>query len=741
MQRIPKKNIRSGSLSINGLITGPRIRAVIGSPFFPYLVIFLFSSALYVNTLWNAYASDDGAVLTQNNFTMKGFRGIKDILTHDTFVGVWGEEGAQLVSGGRYRPLSIVTMAVEVGIYGQKPAISHAINLLLFSLTCIILYRILTSLLPAAEGSAFYFSLPFITVLLFAGQPIHTEVVANIKGRDEIMGLLFSLLALYAALRYIHTHRPIHLLWGTCVFFLALLSKENAITFVAVVPLTFYFFTSAKTRDYLIVLGMYLVPVAVFLFLRSIYTKAGLAAESTEIMNNPFAYLTKDSAGYIQRYATVVKVFLLYFEKLIFPHPLSHDNYYNQIPIVDATDPLFIFSLMLTVALLVYAIIGLRRKTIQSYAILYYFITFSVVSNVFFQIGDLMNERFLYVSSIGYCLLLGFILLKAKDRFKLPAQALTAILAVILLLYSVKTISRNRDWADDSTLFLRDVQTSTNSARVLNFAGAKLVGIADQDFTPFRRNGTLQKFFDMIKIDEDVSLIPDSVLKLQLRTRAVEYLKRSVAIYPRYSLAWKHLGIASYKLNHNPQDAISYYLQAEEIESNRFYDPWNDIGVIELENNMPYRAKVHFMRAMAIKPDEAECRSNLAIAYTNLGMADSALYWYNKTLEVKPKDAATYDKIGKLYGQQLHDLPGAIRYLSMAVGADSTLVDAYIDLSTAYTLAGMPEDAIHVTELCLSRYPDYPPLLMNMILYYRNRNDAQKVQEYTTRLNRANATH
>jgi len=72
---------------------------------------------------------------------------------------------------------------------------------------------------PPKKGVPFYFSIPFIATMLFAGHPIHTEVVANIKGRDEIMSLLFSLLALFAAVKYVKTQKITDLIWGAVVFF------------------------------------------------------------------------------------------------------------------------------------------------------------------------------------------------------------------------------------------------------------------------------------------------------------------------------------------------------------------------------------------------------------------------------------------------------------------------------------------------------------------------------------------
>ncbi|MDD4150951.1 MAG: hypothetical protein PHE33_13085, partial [Bacteroidales bacterium] len=197
-----------------------------------YLVVIafcVFAFILYGNTIGNDYALDDAIVITGNQFTQKGIKGIPDIFKYDTFTGFWlssypGQTASQiqeekkLVAGGRYRPLSLSTFALEVEIFGKKikdangqivyrgnPTISHFINILLYFLTTCLLYIILLRLIPPKNDGKWYFSFAFIASILFLAHPIHTEAVANIKGRDEIMTLLGSLAALWFTIKYLDT--------------------------------------------------------------------------------------------------------------------------------------------------------------------------------------------------------------------------------------------------------------------------------------------------------------------------------------------------------------------------------------------------------------------------------------------------------------------------------------------------------------------------------------------------------
>ena len=160
-----------------------------------YLLLFVIAFVFYGNTIPNHYALDDAIVITENQFTKQGFAGIDDILTHDSFTGFFGED-KKLVSGGRYRPLSIITFAVEYEFFGANPHVSHLVNVLLLWVTAMLIFIIFSRLFWHYETRPWYLSLSFLTALFFLAHPIHTEAIANIKGRDEIMALLFSLLTL-----------------------------------------------------------------------------------------------------------------------------------------------------------------------------------------------------------------------------------------------------------------------------------------------------------------------------------------------------------------------------------------------------------------------------------------------------------------------------------------------------------------------------------------------------------------
>src|SRR6478736_4893852 len=95
--------------------------------YFPFLsqksalwLIGIIAFVFYISSVNGEYALDDGIIIHQNDHVVKGFRGIKDILTRDAYESFYRRMCAtDQLAGGRYRPLSVVSFAVEQEIIGS----------------------------------------------------------------------------------------------------------------------------------------------------------------------------------------------------------------------------------------------------------------------------------------------------------------------------------------------------------------------------------------------------------------------------------------------------------------------------------------------------------------------------------------------------------------------------------------------------------------------------------------------
>jgi hypothetical protein len=470
------------------------------------VVIMVLSYVLYFQCITYGYVLDDLLVIQENKFTKQGFGGVWDIFTTESFTGYFGEK-KELVQGNRYRPLSIATFAVEYGMFGKEnPVFSHFINILLYGLTGILLWMVLAPMFRNFNSNKWWFSVPFVATLIFIAHPIHTEAVANIKGRDEIMAMLFSLGALYGAMRFVDHSSPKWLSISMVSYFLGLLSKENAITFFAIIPLSIYFFSKPDWSK-LGKLGMWLlITTVLYLVLR--FNMAGVpkfSQEIKDIMNNPFLGMKPD-----QKLGSIMYTLLKYIQLMVWPHPLSHDYYPYAIPKISVFKPVPLLSLLTYIGLVILAFRGWRQKSVYSYSIWFYLLALTIVSNFVINLGTFMNERFIFMASAGFCIAVAYFLLEHLPALspKYGYKAGLTLTFVAILGYGAKTFVRVPVWKDALSLNEAAVAISSNSARANSFLATAL--------------------FEKFKVTENIEE------KRKLIDRTEKYAQKAVDILPDY---------------------------------------------------------------------------------------------------------------------------------------------------------------------------------------------------------------
>lgn len=464
---------------------------------------------LYAGALRFGYVLDDKLVLSENKFVQKGAAGIPEIFTHDAFTGFLGKQ-QDLVAGSRYRPLSIATFAIEQQLFGVSPGISHLLNILLYGLTALLIYRLLHLLAPPAEGRAWYTGLPFVVAALWVLHPLHSEVVANIKGRDEVLALLLALSSAYSLIRGHREGKP-WLQWTAgALLLLAILAKENAIAFLVVLPLILLGFDKPDLRTYGKLALPMIVATVVYVALR--WSALGFLLNSgtpvTNLMNNPWL-----QASPSQHSATIGLTLAWYLKLLVLPYPLTHDYYPYHVPLVEWSDWRAILGLVSHLGLLAVAVLGWKRARLLSLGIAFYLVTLFPVSNIPFQVGTFMNERFVYMPSLGFCLALGWLLCVRLPEW-LAGRVTTyrgivmGFLGVTAVACGAVTLGRVPDWENTLTLNASSIRVSGDSAYSNQYYGFALYQQADQTQDPLQK----QKLLD----------------------QALPYVNRALEIYPDY---------------------------------------------------------------------------------------------------------------------------------------------------------------------------------------------------------------
>ncbi len=613
---------------------------------------------LYANTLTHDYTQDDAIVIYDNMFTQEGISGIPGILGNDTFYGFFKEEGkAKLVAGGRYRPFTQIMYALEWQLFGRSPFIGHLINVLLYAFLGIMLYKFLALLLLGntkkgqKENKIRLFI--FITCLLYVAHPIHTEAVANIKGRDEIMTMLGGIIALWASLKYYHSKSG---KWNILVlvsFFIALMSKENAITFLAVVPLMYMAFKRLSLINSLKYLWPFLVSTIAFLAIRTAVLGMDFGSNSMELMNNPFLKLS--GASWVpfsggEKLATIFFTLGKYVWLLIFPHPLSHDYYPRAVEIMQFSNWQVLASVALYIAILGSIVYFWKKDKVVSFGLAFFIITLSIVSNIVFPIGTNMSERFMFMPSLGILLVIA----RLMTQYIKKENILLAITGLILLGFAFKTITRNQVWKDDFTLFTTDVKTNGRSAKLLNAAGGALT--------------------------TEASKLKASTKKSQMLTEAIGYLKEAINIHPTYRNAYLLIGNALF-YQENYEESIAYYDKVLGLYPD-FKDAQDNLPIIlrdagkhfgQKKNDIA-KSEKYLTRSYELSPGDPETLRLLGIVNGIKGDHDRAIFYFDKALKINPKSAMAHVNLGTAYKNK-GDAVTAADFYNKALALDPNALD------------------------------------------------------------------
>lgn len=580
--------------------------------------VFILSFLLYVNTISNEYALDDGLLIKENIWVQQGSAGIGKIFSHgelDYFYQAHG--GSEQFSGGRYRPLSIVTFAIEQSIFGDNPHVRHFFNALYYAITILlVLYFLRKFVFPKNPDIA------FLATLLFAVHPLHSEVVANIKSRNELFPFLFYLTTLISAGKYVQTKKIRYVFLGCISLFLSLLSKEYAVLFIVLLPLFYVFILDVPVRRSLLLSLPYYVMTGMYVLLRiSITRVTDLGKKATdEVLNNQYILGT-----WSEKFATKVYLLGKYFVMLFYPYPLSSDYSFNQIPFIQMSSMLFIGSVILHVALLgLLVYLFLRKKKIATFFMLFYFAHLFLISNLAVEIGTTFSERLSYILSFAFCVLIAMGIVYGLENVKnLPKKtkqlALLCCLGLIVLVSSVQVIARNAEWKNDFTLFTHDVKISTNSVLVNANAAKSLINeCVVPEFT-------------------------DTLARTQYLDQAVAYLKKSIDIYPRFANGYLNLGVA-YFHQKKFEEAFQAWLKVKEYHHS---EPKLKEFAVILKNNglicgekKEYAKAIQFLEWGSQLDDTSEdILYNLGGAYFSTGQYELAKKtWEHLLNDINPNN-------------------------------------------------------------------------------------------------------
>jgi len=399
------------------------------------LLIVVLGVTIYFNSLFNPFIWDDTHLILKN-VLVRNFSNFTKLFQGNIYY-IPGE----IIEVNYYRPLQSISYMLDYSLYGLKPFGYHLTNMLLHILNAILVYFLLFIITKKR-------SIAFISGLLFVAHPVHTQAVAYISTRADLLVGTFILLStiffvIYA--NYKRIRRNILYFLSILCFVLALLSKELAI----ILPLVLILYDFCFRKEIFVNILAFLKRYSAFILVDLIYIISRLTILDFSLGES--AYLT----GQYSLFARIIiffHAFNKYLRILFLPLGLHMCRIFTlSLKIFNPITLLFILSFFLCLALLAYSY---KKSKIIFFAGAWYLIMLLPQSGLY-PIGAFMAEHFLYLPSIGFFLLISLFLKKYLTR-----KMLIIIMIMLIGSCSILTAIRNYEWRNPELFYKKTIKNS-----------------------------------------------------------------------------------------------------------------------------------------------------------------------------------------------------------------------------------------------------------------------------------------
>lgn len=592
------------------------------------LALALFAFLLYCPTVLNDWSFDD--ILVANPNYDLGLKGLWPTLT-DYYIK---QEGFNF----EYRPVAQATLIIERALVGESPAFHHLMNAALYGLNIWLVFGLLVRLGLSSL-------LSFIITLLYVVHPVHTEVVASIKNREELLSFVFSAASFKAWLRWARTDKHLMAFVGVGLFALAILTKKSCLPFIGIIPLGVILTTKEKG---IAKAGAAFVSLALCTAFLIMAVQQWLPNVVRDIMfiENPIVAET----GLAVRFNFAMATLWFYVKLMFWPFPLCFYYGYNTLPIPHSADLTVLASFALHLCSFLFSVRALIRREAIGFFGLAYLIGMVLYSNTVLVNTGIVTERSLYVPSLFF---IAFVISIIGRMPFLQRPQLIVLSSVLVLIPSIGwTVVRSLQWKNAVTLMERDANYVRNSAQA-NFNLGDVYWMKGEKTTDsLARNGYFKKavvaYERSLMVRENL-FVPhlrigqNAAFDLGKMEKGLHHLKRAVEIDPHSAEAHYLLGTAYLISGGSDKAEIEYgrtlSLDSGHIEANQnlflllyrtgrkddaqrlnrtfmsyapdHFQPYENAGQLAIEMNDSSTAVSMFKRALELNPDAAWSASRL----------------------------------------------------------------------------------------------------------------------------------
>uniref|UniRef100_A0A4W2GY87 dolichyl-phosphate-mannose--protein mannosyltransferase n=1 Tax=Bos indicus x Bos taurus TaxID=30522 RepID=A0A4W2GY87_BOBOX len=592
-----------------------------------------------------------------------------------------------VLPGATMETLSLMTLkpllTIRMNYYlsgGFHPVSFHVVNIALHGGVCVLLVDVFSVLFGGLQYTSRGRRLnlaprsSLLAALLFAVHPVHTECVAGVVGRADLLGALFFLLSFLGYCKAFRetnkegTHSTFWVLLSILLGAVAMLCKEQGITVLGLNAI-FDILVIGKLNVLEIVRkllrkdrslespGMLRTGGLLFRMTLLALGGAGVLYVRWKIMGTgPPAFTEVDNPASFADSVLVRAINYNYYYSLnawllLCPWWLCFDWSMGCIPLIKSVGDWRVIAL----AALWFCLIGLicqalcsedsHKRRILTLGLGFLIIPFLPASNLFFRVGFVVAERVLYLPSAGYCMLLtfGFAALSKHTKKK---KLIAALILGILFLNTLRCVVRSGEWRSEDHLFRSALSVCPLNAKVHYNVGKNLADKGNQ-------TAAIRYYREAVRLNPKyvhaMNNLGNILKERNELQEAEELLSLAVQIQPDFAAAWMNLGIVQNSLKRF-QAAEQSYRTA--IKHRRKYpDCYYNLGRLYADLNRHVDALNAWRNATVLKPEHSLAWNNMIILLDNTGNLAQAEAVGREALELIPNDHSLMFSLANVLGK------------------------------------------------------------------------------------------
>lgn len=527
------------------------------SVYIPWILVAA-SLLLYGWTANFDFCLDDDYITSSLSKIDRTFKGLVTIFT-------------KTVEGSDYRPVTMTTFWIERQIFNEiEPGISHLINVIIFGTLLAQMFKFFLALNPYKDEKKSLLLSTLICVF-FLVLTNHVSVVANIKSRDNLLSMLWGILASRSFLKAFDNKQSYHYAFFFVFSLLAMWSKSDAYSLILLPFLSILFFRNLYLKRIILLVASSIITLYIIFDIRGIVNQQIFEKSNFNFIvdpgENPLVLnptlLNKLSMGCIS-FWTYIKFSVL---------PFGHHFFFGYDMI--SLKPFFhirnIEIIIFAIILFILCIFSFKKNPLYLFSYLFFGISIGYALNIFVPVAGIVADRYNFIPSLSFCIVLSAILIDTLQLINLK-DIFNKYILIIVLIYAVFTIKRTADWKDIFTLYTSDIsklEKSYNANRLISAA-------------------YLNKGLELEHSQPDIA---EEYFK-----KAEEYADKAHKVYQNAGPTWSIKGINQLHWGDN-RKALEYFMRSASVDS-LYLPSINYIGV----------------------------------AYRNMGMMDSAYYYFHKVM-------------------------------------------------------------------------------------------------------------